>query len=158
MTTWLRAREAQSARRLGLGLSGVVEFLTPPSPGTDIVASPQVPFRGERVTIPSTMGVAAAPLGTFAPGVDLTVKAADFLILDIVVGNGSQLVASGGIPGAVFAEDAYGVALNVDGARVAQNVVIRVSYVGALSTAMLTSGTGPIVVPFRAAIIGTASV
>ena len=121
-----------------------------------ITGRPQIPFRGERLTIPSVMGGATATQDTFVPGTDTTVRASDFMILDVVVGNRSQLVSSGGVPGLVFSENAYGVALSVDTAQVAQDVVLRVSYAGPLSTASLVSGTGPIVVPFRAAIIGTA--
>lgn len=156
MRAWLRSREQGAARRFALGVSGIVEVFTTPSQSRTITERPQLPFRGERLTVPSVIGAAAAPSATFAPGTDIIVRSADFLILDIVVGNSSQLVSSGGIPGAVFSENAYGVALRVDTAQLAQDVAISISYVGPLSTASLVSGTGPIVVPFRAAIIGTA--
>jgi len=156
MRVWLDHRGPSIARRHALGLSGVIQFDTAPSQSIDIIARPQVAFRGERLTVPSVMGSAFAPSGTFAPGTDTRVTAGDFLIQDVVIGNSSQFAASGGIPGIAFAENAYGVALRVDTAQVAQDVVIRVSYVGPLSTASLVSGTGPIVVPFRAAILGTA--
>jgi hypothetical protein len=156
MAVWLRSRGPSTARRYAFGLSGVVEFSTTPSPELAIIGRPQVAFRGERLTIPSVMGAASAPGGTFAPGTDVTVRAADFMILDVLVGNSSQLASSGGIPGVVFSENAYGVALRVDTAQVAQDVAVRVSYVGPLSIASLVSGAGPIVVPFRAAVIGTA--
>lgn len=110
-----------------------------------VTSNPQIPFRGERITIPSNIAKA-------------------FFIDDVKVGNRSQLVSSDGLPGAAFSETGYGVALRLDLARVSQDITIvfhRVAtFDGVLDTFDLT--TTPISidtsqgVPFRAVIMGLA--
>jgi hypothetical protein len=155
----VRNRGATAARRYPLGFFSPFErtattlttFLE-----KDVITQPQIPFRGERLTLPSTMGVAVTGGGAVLPGgTDLTVRASDWVIVDVKIGNRSQLVASQPIPGVIFAENAFGVALRFDTAQVAQNVVVRAQYVGGLATLTLT-GTNTIQIPFRAAVLGTA--
>lgn len=93
---------------------------------TDVVARPQIVFRGERLVIP-------AGLARF------------FNIVDIKVGNRSQLANSTAIPATTFVETAIGVRLALDTATVAQDVTLVVENLSRKTRA------------FRAAIIGTAA-
>jgi hypothetical protein len=160
----VKSRGASAARRYPLGFFQEFKRSAPTSPQNleiDIIARPQIPFRGERLTLASKMGVAVAA-GT-AGGVvnfptalaDQIVSASDFTIVDVKVGNRSQLVSSDAIPGQIFTEGSFGVSLRVDTAQVAQNVVVRARYVGPLLSLTVT-GNGEITIPFRAAILGTA--
>lgn len=92
----------------------------------DVVSRPQVTFRGERLVIPASVG-------------------ASFALLDIKVGNKSQLVNSVQLPSAVFAENAIGVRLSMDTASIAQDIALQV-----LNTTASTHD-------FSAAIVGTAA-
>jgi hypothetical protein len=91
-----------------------------------VISRPQVVFRGERLVVPSTV----APF---------------FSIIDIKVGNRSQLVNSVALPAQMFIETAVGIRLSFDTAAVAQDVALIV----ANGTATATT--------FQAAIIGTAA-
>lgn len=152
----VKSRGATAARRYPLGF--FQEFERVPGvtqPELDIRTQPQIPFRGERLTLPSTMGATGTNTSGFVlAGDQLVVKASDFVIVDVKVGNRSQFVASTALPGSVFSETAFGVSLRFDTAQVAQDVVIRARYVGTLSTLNVT--TGSIKIPFRAAVLGTA--
>jgi len=91
-----------------------------------VISRPQVVFRGERLVVPSTV----APF---------------FSIIDIKVGNRSQLVNSVALPAQMFIETAVGIRLSFDTAAVAQDVALIV----ANGTATATT--------FQAAIVGTAA-
>ena len=151
----VKQRGATAARRYPLGFFLDFERTTVSpavtQPELDVRTQPQIPFRGERLTLPSTMGVVTNTTGVDA---DPIVKSSDFVIIDVKVGNRSQFVASTSLPGSVFSETAFGVSLRFDTAQVAQDVVIRARYVGIFSTLNLT--TGSVRIPFRAAILGTA--
>jgi hypothetical protein len=100
-----------------------------PFPGgteASVISRPQVVFRGERLVIPSTV----APF---------------FSVIDIKVGNRSQLVNSVALPAQMFIETAVGIRLSMDTAAVAQDVALIVSNDTLASTT------------FQAAIIGTAA-
>jgi hypothetical protein len=98
-------RKPQKSREFPLG---VPETLVAGNGGTeDIVAFPQVPFRGERLLIPSDI-------------------AGLFSIDDIRVGKNSQLVTTGPLPARCFSEVSVGVGLHLDTAQVSQQITLRV--------------------------------
>jgi hypothetical protein len=139
----VKSRGATAARRYPLGFSGNFNVTSSGAGGDlDITTKPQIPFRGERLTLPAKMGTSL--LGP--------TESSHFVITDVKIGNRSQLVASTELPGQVFSENAFGVSMRFDTAQVAQDVVIRARYVGPLPPA----SSGTIVVTFRAAVLGTA--
>jgi len=73
----------------------------------DVTSFPQVPFRGERLIVPSDI-------------------AGLFSIDDIRVGKNSQLVASGPLPARAFSEVSVGVGVHLDTAQVSQQITLRV--------------------------------
>ena len=93
---------------------------------TDVVSRPQIVFRGERLVIP-------AGLARF------------FNIVDIKIGNRSQLANSTAIPAVTFCETAIGVRLALDAATVAMDI------------ALVVENTSRKMRAFRAALIGTAA-
>lgn len=116
-------RPLTDIREFPLGF-GPVPF--PAGTEASVISRPQVVFRGERLVIPSTV----APF---------------FSVIDIKVGNRSQLVNSVALPAQMFIETAVGIRLSMDTAAVAQDVALIVSNDTLLSTT------------FQAAIIGTAA-
>ncbi len=100
----LVSRTPQKSREFPLGF-----------PETDIAAGatenvvtfPQIPFRGERLLVPSDI------CGLFS-------------IDDIKVGKNSQLVASGPLPARCFSEVSVGVGLHLDTAQVSQQITLVV--------------------------------
>ena len=74
----------------------------------DVISRPQIVFRGERLVIPAN---------TVAPF---------FSLIDIKVGNRSQLANSTALPAQTFAEVAVGVRLALDTATVAQDIAVVV--------------------------------
>jgi hypothetical protein len=122
-------RALSSTRELALG------FYQPGiASGTsyNVTSRPQVLFRGERLVISDSPAWPGGSSQTDA-----------FQVLDIKVGNRSQLVEATGLPARAFAENAVGVRLSLDTASIAQDVVIAVQNVDT------TSAT------FRAVIFGT---
>src|SRR5271166_1204562 len=91
----------------------------------DVVSRPQIVFRGERLVIPSL---------TVAP---------NFSLIDVKVGNRSQLANSTAVPAQTCAEVAVGVRLALDTATVAMDISIVVENI--------TSDNQT----FQAALIGT---
>ncbi len=94
----------------------------------DVISRPQIVFRGERLVVPSSI-------------------AADFALIDIKVGNRSQLANSTALPAQVFSEVAVGVRLALDTAVVAQDIALIVENVSVSGSAET----------FIAALIGTAA-
>jgi hypothetical protein len=94
----------------------------------EVISRPQIVFRGERLVIPS---VAVAPF---------------FSLIDIKIGNRSQLVNSTALPAQVFTETAIGIRLSLDTATVAQDISLAVQNIDPV-----TAHT------FQAALIGTAA-
>lgn len=92
----------------------------------DVISRPQIVFRGERLVVPT---------GT----ADL------FSLIDVKVGNRSQLANSTALPAQVFAENAVGVRLALDTATVAQDIAITVENISSDNAT------------FMAALIGTAA-
>lgn len=70
-----------------------------------IVVQPQLPFRSERLIVPSTIGAA-------------------FDIIDFRIGKNSQFVAAGAISAVSFSEVGVGVRLMGDTAQVSQQIVL----------------------------------
>lgn len=97
--------EPTSPRKLPLGGFRVTVFAV--NPVVNITNQPQIPFRTERIVVPSNIGV-------------------DFDISDVKVGNTSQFVASGNVPGLTFSEQGFDVALKGDTAYIAQAITIQV--------------------------------
>lgn len=73
-----------------------------------ISAQPQIPFRGERLIIPSDFAGA-------------------LLITDLKVGKNSQLAAANPLPARAFTEQGWGVDLHLDTADVAQFVTLNLT-------------------------------
>lgn len=78
-----------------------------PGATAQIIQSPQVPFKGSRLVVPSDI-------------------AGLFLILDLRVGKNSQFVAAGAVPARVYAENGVSVTLSLDTAQVSQQIVLSV--------------------------------
>ena len=95
-------RPITSMRELALGYGFL--FIAPGAT-TPYTERPQVLFRAERLVIPSL----------FAPAL---------AVVDIKVGNRSQLVNSGQLPAEMFTEVAVGLRLSCDTAQVAQDVTV----------------------------------
>jgi hypothetical protein len=93
----------------------------------DVISRPQIVFRGERLVVPSV---------TVAP---------NFSLIDIKVGNRSQLANSTSLPAQTFQENAVGVRLALDTATVAMDIALVVENI--------TSDNQT----FMAALIGTAA-
>jgi hypothetical protein len=90
----------------------------------NIISQPQLRFRGERLVIPSSI-------------------APSFTVLDIKVGNKSQIAGSTVLPASTFVEGAVGVRLGMDTATIAQDISLTVQNTSATS------------LPFMASLIGT---
>jgi hypothetical protein len=74
--------------------------------------------------------------------------AADWIVNDIKIGNRSQFVQSGDVPGDLFATNAIDTFVRFDAAQTAMDVVVVVTYIG-----LNESGC-----PFFGAMVGTAAV
>lgn len=97
------------ARQFPLGFESAI----PVNPGTtaQITSRPQVPFRGERLIVPSDI-------------------AGSFSILDLRVGKNSQFVNAGSVPARMFQENATDMRLQCDTAQISQDVTISVQNIG----------------------------
>jgi hypothetical protein len=93
----------------------------------DVISRPQIVFRGERLVIPSGH------------------TASSFSLIDVKVGNRSQLANSTAVPAQTFTETAVGVRLALDTATVAMDIALVVENI--------TSDNQT----FQAALIGTAA-
>jgi len=97
------------AREFPLGF----ESPAPVGPGatSSITSRPQVPFRGERLIVPSDI-------------------AGSFTLLDLRVGKNSQFSSSGAVPARTFQENAVGIRLQLDTAQISQDITINVQNIG----------------------------
>lgn len=77
---------------------------------SSVIKQPQQVFRPERVTIPDAV-------------------ADSWLVNDIKVGNVSQFLADGAVPGANFSTKAFGVRMRMDTAQISQQLIINVTNV-----------------------------
>jgi hypothetical protein len=96
------------ARQYPLGFESA-----PVNPGATavITSRPQVPFRGERLTVPSDI-------------------AGSFTILDLRVGKNSQFTSAGAVPARGFQENATEIRLQMDTAQISQDITISVQNIG----------------------------
>lgn len=97
------------ARQFPLGFESAAAIA--PGATAAITSRPQVPFRGERLTVPSDI-------------------AGSFSILDLRVGKNSQFVNAGAVPARVFQENATNMSLQCDTAQISQDVTINVQNIG----------------------------
>jgi hypothetical protein len=105
-----------------------------PTQSAQITGRPQArAFRGDRFMV-SNAGTAGG--------------AADWIINDIKIGNRSQFVQSGDVPGDLFAVNAIDTFVRFETAQTAMDIVIVVTYIG-----LNESGA-----PFFAALVGTAAI
>jgi len=120
------ARPLSRARRMAIGFGPTA--LAASSATTDVSTLPQVVFRPERLFIPSDI-------------------AFDIIVVDVKIGNRSQLVAAGALPGAIFSEVSVDVFTHWDTAEVGNQIVLSVANI---NTALART--------FRAAMIGAAAI
>lgn len=119
-------RALTRARRMAIGFGPTA--LAALSAATDISTLPQVVFRPERLFIPSDI-------------------AFDIVVVDVKIGNRSQLVAAGALPGAIFSEVSVDVFTHWDTAEVGNQIVLTVQNI---NTALART--------FRGAMIGAAAI
>lgn len=112
----------RKARRMAIGFGPTT--LAASATG-DITTRPQVVFRPERLFIPSDI-------------------AFDIIVLDVKIGQRSQLVAAGALPGAMFSEVSVDVFTHWDTAEVGNDIVLSVQNVNAALSRI-----------FRGAMLGT---
>lgn len=103
----VRQQAPTKARRLVIGMASTGTVAAGAS--ATITARPQaVAFKPQRIVIPSTI-------------------APDFIILDIKVGNKSQLVQSGELPGEAFAPDLVDGEMEMDTVQTSQDFVVSIT-------------------------------
>lgn len=122
--TLVRDKSYSKSREWVIGLNSAA--IVPVGAAATITQRPQVPFRGERLVIPTPVAV-------------------QFAIQDIRIGMSSQLPASGNIPGLAFVENAQGIRLQLDTCDVGQELTVLV-----INTSTVTPAF------FNAALIGRA--
>lgn len=88
-----------------------------------ITQRPQVLFQPSRVVIPSTLG-------------------GFFIVNDLKIGKNSQFTASGSVSALTFSELAVGVALAMDAAQIAQDIVISVTNIDVAAHRFLATMIG----------------
>ena len=97
------------AREFPLGFESAAAI--PDGSTATITSRPQIPFRGERLIVPSDI-------------------AGGFSILDLRVGKNSQFTSSGAVPARTFQENAVGIRLMLDTAQISQDVTLSVMNIG----------------------------
>lgn len=97
------------AREFPLGFESPAAV--PAGGAATITSRPQIPFRGERLIVPSDI-------------------AGSFSILDLRVGKNSQFTSSGAVPARTFQENAVGIRLMLDTAQISQDVTLQVLNIG----------------------------
>jgi hypothetical protein len=97
-----------------------------PPPAASITTRPQVPFRLDRLVVPSDL-------------------AGLFTIDDVKVGKNSQFAAEGAVPARIFQENGVGVCLKGDTAQISMNVTIRVTNISGAASMFRAAVIGPAV-------------
>lgn len=97
------------AREYVMGFESQAQVL--PNGVSSITTRPQVPFRCERLLVPSDI-------------------AGSFTILDLRVGKNSQFASISAVPARTFQENSVGIRLQLDTAQVSQDVTINVQNIG----------------------------
>lgn len=97
------------AREFPLGFESAAAIA--PGAAATITSRPQIPFRAQRLVVPSDI-------------------AGSFSILDLRVGKNSQFTSAGAVPGRTFQENAVAVGLRCDTAQISQDVTLQVQNIG----------------------------
>ena len=135
-----------------------------PAPRAAVVDAP-LPTQANRDILPMSTGVPILPtqsaqitgrpqtlvfkIGRFViSNAGTAGGAADWIVNDIKIGNRSQFVQSGDVPGDLFATNAIDTFVRFEAAQTAMDVVVVVTYIG-----LNESGC-----PFFGAMVGTAAV
>ena len=133
-------------------------------PRAAVVAAP-LPTQANRDILPMSTGVPILPtqsaqitgrpqtlvfkIGRFViSNAGTAGGAADWIVNDIKIGNRSQFVQSGDVPGDLFATNAIDTFVRFEAAQTAMDVVVVVTYIG-----LNESGA-----PFFGAMVGTAAI
>jgi hypothetical protein len=136
-----------------------------PFPARAAVVSAPMPTQANRDILPMSTGVPILPtqsaqitgrpqvlvfkIGRFViSNAGTSGGAADWIVNDIKIGNRSQFVQSGDVPGDLFATNAIDTFVRFEAAQTAMDVVVVVTYIG-----LNESGA-----PFFGAMVGTAAV
>jgi len=119
----LKSLKPNKWRRYPLGF---VQLAVPASGTVNVTGTPQVPFRGQRLTIPGLIAV-------------------NFVLNSLVIGKDNQFAGSGAIPATTFAENAVGEDMNLDTAQIGNTIVMNVTNLDAANAH-----------DFRATILGDA--
>jgi hypothetical protein len=136
-----------------------------PFPARAAVVSAPMPTQANRDILPMSTGVPILPtqsaqitgrpqtlvfkIGRFViSNAGTAGGSADWIVNDIKIGNRSQFVQSGDVPGDLFATNAIDTFVRFESAQTAMDVVVVVTYIG-----LNESGA-----PFFGAMVGTAAV
>jgi hypothetical protein len=136
-----------------------------PFPPQAAVVSAPMPTQANRDILPMSTGVPILPtqsaqitgrpqtlvfkIGRFViSNAGTAGGAADWIVNDIKIGNRSQFVQSGDVPGDLFATNAIDTFVRFESAQTAMDVVVVVTYIG-----LNESGA-----PFFGAMVGTAAI
>ena len=137
----------------------------PPFPARAAVVDAPLPTQANRDILPMSTGVPILPtqsaqitgrpqtlvfkIGRFViSNAGTAGGSADWIVNDIKIGNRSQFVQSGDVPGDLFATNAIDTFVRFESAQTAMDVVVVVTYIG-----LNESGC-----PFFGAMVGTAAV
>ena len=140
------------------------EMMFPFPPRGAVVAAP-MPTQANRDILPMSIGVPILPtqsaqitgrpqtlvfkIGRFViSNAGTAGGAADWIVNDIKIGNRSQFVQSGDVPGDLFATNAIDTFVRFESAQTAMDVVVVVTYIG-----LNESGA-----PFFGAMVGTTAI
>ena len=116
--------------------------ILPMSTGVPILPTQSAQITGRPQTLVFKIGRFVISNGGTAGG------SADWIVNDIKIGNRSQFVQSGDVPGDLFATNAIDTFVRFESAQTAMDVVVVVTYIG-----LNESGC-----PFFGAMVGTAAV
>lgn len=117
-------RTPTKSREYPLGFASPAPVLAGAS--ARITTRPQVPFRLDRLTVPSDI-------------------AGLFTIDDVKVGKNSQFAAEGSVPARIFQENAVGVCLKGDTAQISMDVTISVTNISGAAATFRAAVIGPAV-------------
>lgn len=120
----LKERQPTRAREYPLGF--VSNAAVAAGASTRITTRPQVPFRIDRLVVPSDL-------------------AGLFSIDDVKVGKNSQFAAEGAVPARVFQENAVGVCLKGDTAQISMDVTLSVTNISGAASFFRAAIIGPAV-------------
>lgn len=120
----LKERQPTRAREYPLGFVSTAAVAAGAS--TRITTRPQVPFRIDRLVVPSDL-------------------AGLFTIDDVKVGKNSQFAAEGAVPARIFQENGVGVCLKGDTAQISMDVTLSVTNISGAASFFRAAIIGPAV-------------